>query len=123
MPVANCSPELMRCLLERLVSRTAILVYDGKLNSTPVQIDNPSFYTRVYRLALDGKPVNTWIRFIYNQRDGWADMRISVRDLKEWDKLTYKEEKQCSGSELASTLSSDSELSSGHLEEPVKKTI
>lgn len=112
----------MRCLLERLVSRTAILVYDGKLHREPVQIDNPTFYTRVYHLVLDGKPVNTWIRFIYNQRDGWADMRISLKDLKEWDRLTYKEEKQCSGSELASTLSSDLELSDGHLEDPAKKT-
>lgn len=121
MPVANSSPEFMRCLLERIIARTAILVYDGKLNSTPVQIDNPSFYTRVYRLKLDGQPVNTWIRFIYNKRDNWADMRISVKDLKEWDRITSKEEKKCSGSELESTLDSDLGHSCGQLETPAKE--
>lgn len=40
----------------------------------------PSYYTRKYRMYLDNQPVNTWLWFRYNRRDGWADVDIRIRD-------------------------------------------
>jgi hypothetical protein len=32
-------------------------------------------------MYLDEKPVNTWLWFRYNRRDGWADVDIRIRDV------------------------------------------
>lgn len=123
MPIiANSKePEIMRCLLERIIARTAVLVFDGEVSrKDPVIVDKPTFYTRVYRIVLDGEPINTWVRFIYDLRDGWADMRISNKDLKEWNKLT-KEESKCSTSELDAMLPAGSPSYTGHLKPPAEK--
>lgn len=58
-----------------------VLIKDGSTQPTDVNwLDMPSFYTKVYRMKLDGELVNTWVRFIYNLRDNWADFEISYRD-------------------------------------------
>jgi len=53
--------------------------HDGAQKGTlPVRtpLKEPSFYTRKYRLVLDGVPVSTIVKFVYNLRDGWADFDI-----------------------------------------------
>ncbi len=59
------------------------LVFDG---SKPREgdinwLDKPTFYTKVYRWRLDRKWVNTWIRFVFDDRRGLTDMNISYEDL------------------------------------------
>jgi hypothetical protein len=56
------------------------LVHSGKEGDNPDQMDTPSFYTRVYRMKLDGDFIDTWVRFKYNLRDGWADFYVSFRE-------------------------------------------
>jgi hypothetical protein len=41
-----------------------------------------AYYTRKYRMYLDGKSVNTCLWFRYNRRDGWADVDIRIRDVE-----------------------------------------
>ena len=76
----------MECLFERSVrSMGFMLMRDGSKksgNSQDIQwLDKPTFFSRVYRLKLDGIWVNTWIRFTYDARTGWADFSISHKDL------------------------------------------
>lgn len=59
-----------------------VLLHDGSLSTLPGgQTSAPSFYTKLYRMKLDGKFVNTRIRFVYNHRDNWADFEISTQDV------------------------------------------
>jgi len=57
-----------------------ILVHDGS-QSTEEKYGEPSFFTKVYRMRLpDGVVVHTWVKFLYNYRDNWADFTVSWRD-------------------------------------------
>ena len=51
------------------------------------QASDPSFYVRKYRMKLDGEYVNTWIKFVYNHRDGWADFSMSYHDLDTFNRV------------------------------------
>lgn len=64
--------------VETAVSNTGwfMAVKDGSQPHGAVQAENPSMYTKIYRMRLDGQFVNTWIKFVYNHRDGWADFTI-----------------------------------------------
>ncbi len=69
--------------IERALWNTGwfVLTKDGSTQPTDVSwLDTPSFYTKVYRMKLDGEYVNTWVRFIYNERDNWADFEMTYRD-------------------------------------------
>ena len=89
--VTRGNPRLMKCLLERLVVRAGfVLVHDGKNGEGQFNID-PSFYTRTYRLKLDGEFVNTWLKFKYDARSSLADLSMSWKDLDEWERVTEEE--------------------------------
>jgi len=76
----------MECLWEKMVKLAGFrLIHDGQYEEEQL------FYTRVYRLGLDGELVNTWLRFKYDLRTGYADVSISWEDLAEWEKLTEGE--------------------------------
>jgi hypothetical protein len=47
-----------------------------------VQVSSPSYYTKKYQLVLDGEPVNTAVKFVYNLRDGVADFDIYYHKFK-----------------------------------------
>jgi len=53
------------------------VIKDGSDNkeqsSVRTPLDKPSFYTKTYRVVLDGEPVNMVLKFVYNLRDGYAD--------------------------------------------------
>lgn len=85
------------CLLERLLRDNGfVLVHDGQRN--PEQIELPPeevrFFTREYRLKLDGQFVNTWVKFIYDNRSGTVDFEIHSREphTRGREKLTLKGE-------------------------------
>ena len=95
--VIKGNPKIMRCLLEKIVERAGFKpVHDGQYE------EGQKFYTKVYRLELDGEFVNTWLRFRYDLRTGYADVSISWKDLAEFEKLTddswvaLNEEEVCS---------------------------
>lgn len=54
-----------------------VLLHDGTQRKESDQIQNPTFFTRTYRMNIDGQMVNTWVKFIYDYRDGWADFMMS----------------------------------------------
>lgn len=55
------------------------LVHDG-CKPTIQGGELPTLFTRKYRLTLDGLQLNTWVKFVYNHRDGWADIDVSIHD-------------------------------------------
>jgi len=69
---------------------------DGSKDPQDIKwLDKPTFFSRVYRLKLDDQWVNTWIRFTYDIRTGWADFTISYKDLEVLDDaMTRKENKE-----------------------------
>jgi len=84
----------MECLFERAIrSMGFVLIRDGSKEPQDIKwLDKPTFFTRVYRLKLDDQWVNTWIRFTYDNRTGWADFTISYKDLAVLDDvMTHKE--------------------------------
>jgi hypothetical protein len=65
--------------IENAVRNTGwfVLVKDGSKEPIDINwLDTPSFYTKLYRMKLDGEFVNTWVRFVYNTRDNWADFEM-----------------------------------------------
>ena len=58
-----------------------VLEHDGEKGTDIAKMGKPSFFTRLYRMRLPdrsgGELVNTWIKFIYNYRDNWADFTLS----------------------------------------------
>lgn len=71
------------CLLERILrSNGFILVHDGQQNTEGAQLidDGVSFFIRKYRLKMDGEFVNTWIKFIYDDRSQYVDFEIYSKD-------------------------------------------
>ncbi len=68
--------------LERALTNTDwfVLLHDGYRRTDKDQVSDPTFYTRLYRMRLDGEFVNTWIKFVYNLRDNWADFELSWHD-------------------------------------------
>ena len=72
------------CLWERLIKDAGafVLVHDGQRN--PGQFEFPPeeirFYTRTYRLLIDGEPVNTWVKFKYDLREGEVSVDLTWRE-------------------------------------------
>lgn len=69
--------------IENAVQNTGwfVVVKDGSKEPTDVNwLTTPSFYTKLYRMKLDGEFVNTWLRFVYNYRDNWADFEMTYRN-------------------------------------------
>lgn len=87
-------PTLMRCVFEGAIRNFKLgangelacfkLEHDGsKPNEENVQADNPRFFTREYRLWVDGKPTPTKIDFKYDYRTGKADFSVAYQHLKQ----------------------------------------
>ncbi len=71
------------CLLEKFFkSNGFVLVHDGQNNPGQFKLppEEVKCYTRKYRLVLDGKPVNTWVVFRYDERAEFADFEIYSRE-------------------------------------------
>lgn len=68
--------------IERFVINTGWFktIHDGSqpTGNVPGDTESPQFYTRRYRMELDGEPVNTFVKFVYNYRDNWADFYVST---------------------------------------------
>ncbi len=74
--VADGTPEI-QCLLEKVFLSIGFrVVHDGEQAHDFPDAGKPSFYTRTLRWYVDNKPVDTWIRFIYNLRTRDADLQI-----------------------------------------------
>jgi len=94
----------MECLTERAMqSMGFVLLRDGSKNPQDIKwLEKPTFFSRVYRLKLDDKWVNTWIRFTYDVRSGYADLSISHRDLALLEEvMTCREKKDENSAEVA----------------------
>lgn len=89
------SADAMECLLEVFVRRMLKmeLIFDGSKPRSGEQVDDPTFFTRIYR---DPYPDGWTIKFIYDLRDGagFADMQISADDLS---KSKYKLMREMTG--------------------------
>jgi len=71
------------CLLERFFRDNGFkLIHDGQRN--PVQFQLPPeevrFFTRKYRLSIDGHFVNTWVVFKYDERSQFADFEMYSKE-------------------------------------------
>ena len=72
------------------------LLKDGShinAQDSPVRtpLEEPSFYTRTYRVILDGEPVNMIFKLVYNLRDGWADFDFQYRKFPDGRDVTVAE--------------------------------
>ncbi len=84
----------MECLFERaLLNMGFVVVHDGSKEPTDVnwlKSGEPTFYTKVLRARVDREFINTWVRFTYDLRTGFADFTISYRDLATYEDATAK---------------------------------
>lgn len=83
------------CLLERLLRANGFrLIHDGQRNPGQIQLppEEVALFTRQYRLYLDGEPVNTWVKFTYDNRSQFADFEIHSREpgLKGREKMSSR---------------------------------
>lgn len=72
------------CFWERVAIQAGFqLVHDGSHSPGELQrklgATETKFYTRKYRWFLDGQPVNTWVKFVYDDRE-LHDMVVSYKD-------------------------------------------
>jgi hypothetical protein len=82
------------CFWERLcISAGGQLVHDGRNNPGELQqklgVTETNLYTKKYRLYMDGKPINTWVTFIYDERELW-DVRVSYKEGKVKGNMTLE---------------------------------
>lgn len=58
------------------------LVHDGQENPGQFQFppEEIRFYTRTYRLCLDGELLSTWVRFVYDLREGDSTVKASIHE-------------------------------------------
>lgn len=100
------------CLMEKLfIGLGFVLIHDGQRN--PGQFNLPpeevKFFTRKYRLSLDGEFVNTWAVFRYDERSNFADFEITSREPMTRGKqriiLTTEGETQNGAQDRMSTMS------------------
>lgn len=85
------------CLLERLVRfYGGVLVHDGQRSPGQFQLppEEVAFFTRKYRLTMDGEFINTWITFKYDNRSQFADFEIHSKEpeLKGRGKMVLRED-------------------------------
>ena len=85
------------CCWEKLVKKWGLgefrLVHDGQRN--PGQFEFPPeevrFYTKVYRWFVDGQPVDTWVKFKYDLREGEVGVDVTFHDPTKPQKKAEKE--------------------------------
>jgi len=93
------TPQRIRCLAELgfIVSGIFKLVHDGSEGGS-------RFYTRDYQLFLttsehpEGEFLNTRVKFVYDLRTNWAEVRISRQGITELERTfanLSKEQEKC----------------------------
>ena len=86
-------PSWVCCWEELCITLGFRLVHDGQRN--PGQFNLPPeevrFYTRLYQGMMDGKPISTFVRFIYDEREGEVKADISMRDPRRNDGAKRRE--------------------------------
>lgn len=99
----------MECMFERaLINMGFEVIKDGSKEPTDVNwLESPTFFTRVLRAKVEGKFIDTWVRFTYDKRTGDADFSVSYRDLAQYeDALAIKAEHDKAAEEQALALAS-----------------
>ena len=75
-------PSWVCCWEKLCITLGFRLLHDGQNN--PGQFVLPPeevrFYTRFYQGMMDGKPISTFVKFIYDEREGEVSADISMRD-------------------------------------------
>lgn len=85
--------KAISCLLEKTLmipfGHCFELIHDGGKTGSML-------YTKLYMLKIDGKPVNTFLRFTYDLRAGYGELEISHENLikieNELNKISTLEE-------------------------------
>lgn len=90
-------PTLMRCVFENAIKNFQLgeegqyacfrLEHDGQTPTKDSQASNPKFFTRSYRLWLDGKPAAATVDFRYDYRTGHADFGVSYKHIAQLRKV------------------------------------
>ncbi len=102
------------CFWEKVcISAGFRLIHDGQRNPGQfvLQPQDVKFYTRKYQLYLDGKPVNTFVTFIYDKREA-VDIRISYKDGK--GKGELMQDKEVTDAEVKHGANREISHESGH---------
>ena len=71
------------CRVEQLFITLGFrLIHDGERNPDrfEFQPEDIKFFTRKYRLFMDGKPQGTWATFKYDERSKYVDFEVYIRD-------------------------------------------
>jgi hypothetical protein len=89
------------CFWERIcLAAGGVLIHDGGNSPGPLQqklgVNGTTFHTRKYRMKMDGKFVNTWVTFIYDERELF-DVRVSYRDGKDKGELAQMQKEGLHG--------------------------
>lgn len=66
------------CLSEELLRMSGLFRLEHDVRGDG---DNPKFFTRVYRLILDGQPTKHTVRFKYDYRDNKASVSTSKQTM------------------------------------------
>jgi hypothetical protein len=57
------------------------LIHDGGQNLSPHELPERRFFTRKFQLWMNGKPVEAYVKFIYDRRRGeCTDFKVYGRD-------------------------------------------
>lgn len=91
------------CLWEKLCIRMGMkLIHNGKDN--PGQFRLPSnevrFYTRTYQGYMDGELINTYVKFIYDERDGEVSVEISSKGPREKETMAMAIPKEVTNAKI-----------------------
>ena len=89
------------CFWERVcVSAGFVLVHDGGKSPGLLQqklgVTETTFHTRKYRLKMDGVFANTWVTFIYDERELF-DVRVTYKEGREKGELSLQEAQNVKG--------------------------
>lgn len=86
----SCMSKTGMCFWERVCIEAGFrLIHDGSNSPGDLQkklgVNGTNFYLKKYRWYIDGKPVNTFVTFKYDEREA-VDIQISYKDKKTGDK-------------------------------------
>ena len=71
------------CIWEKLCITLGMkLIHDGKNNPGQFKLppEEVRFYTRVYQALMDGELIRTYVKFIYDEREGEVKMDVTSRE-------------------------------------------
>ena len=82
------------CFWERVcISAGFQLEHDGRNSPGELQqklgVTETNLYTKKYRMFLDGQAVNTWVTFIYDERELW-DVRVTYKEGRDKGELSLE---------------------------------